>query len=61
MIYNYLFEFQNGSTILVPAADKMKAIKIISREYYTLFESENFKVTRIELALDKDGNIIRSR
>lgn len=56
-MYKYLFEFQNGSTILIPAMNKMKAIEMLFEKYYKLFETENFKVTRIGLELTEIGEI----
>ncbi|WP_137743290.1 hypothetical protein [Robertmurraya siralis] len=56
-MYKYLFEFQNGSTVLVEAANKMKATETVASTYLKLFETENFRVVRVGVELDSKGKL----
>jgi hypothetical protein len=57
-MFKYLFKFQNGSTILVTANNRLQAVKTIANKYKKLFETENFEVIMIGIEMDQEGNLI---
>ena len=57
-MFKFLFEFQNGVTILAEGDTKMKAIQNVESKYSVLFEKENFRVIRVGIEIDKDGNMV---
>ena len=54
----YIFLFQKGMSILVPAKTKLDAIKVFEKTYNKLFEAENINIITLGLELDKEGNIV---
>lgn len=54
----YIFLFQKGMSILVPAKTKIDAIKVFEKTYSKLFEAEKVTIITLGLELDKDGNVV---
>lgn len=56
---NYLFIFSNGTTLIMPAETKIKAINIVSDQFFRMVETESFEIKELTFILDKEGDVIR--